>query len=367
MTTTPATFQSKPTRKFAVQQLIFKNKWTDEYSIRIRGGNGRWRWLSLGTKDRLEAHRRLEATGVGQILQVADDEAFKQRVIEVLQAGQMTLGKLVDEWLADTEMRVSTLTMPHYRAIGTAIITELKEGTDIRNVTAAEVNGFINRGISLTMRQRRRSVLDDLFTFAFDQGYRKDNIGARLRTLTHDLTFDQMERKQKHGFTQSEYDAMLACEDIQGFWRWSIQLAWWLGLRRVDVCNLQWGAFCSVPGKLVVWQRKTRRRVEFDLSEPLLGSGVIPKVIAEMRAEATDATYCFPEMRDLYKRNHSVLQAIFAQKLEAAGLKTSKGFHCLRVSAAQRWRDAGRSINEIGEMLGHSGTGNTAAYLEKSE
>jgi integrase len=165
-------------------------------------------------------------------------------------------------------------------------------------------------------------------------------------------------------FTQLEYETILSCPEIDGFWHWGVQLGWWLGLRISDVALLQWGSFCAVPGKLVVWQTKTRRRMEIDLNDPLLGGGILAKVMAEVRANATDATYCFPAARDMYLKNAPSLSTDFYRACRLAGVY-GKTFHCLRKSAALRWQDAGRSIMEIGVLLGHESAGATQFYLEK--
>lgn len=54
----------------------------------------------------------------------------------------------------------------------------------------------------------------------------------------------------------------------------------------------------------------------------------------------------------------------FKEVCKLAGFDGRKTFHCFRKSAALRWQDAGRDLKEIGALLGHEGTGNTAVYLE---
>lgn len=362
---TPEIRTTTPTKLYAARRNLFKDKRTNEYSICVKGPNGRWRWLSTHTKDREEAVRRLVETGVDKVLEISEDERFRDKVVEVLTSGKVkTLAEVVREWLADAEQRVHNSSMGHYNVIGKQFLALFDPKTDIKSITPVRINAWINTAPTLTRRQRRMSILENLFTFAFDQGYRDDNPGKRLGLKLGDLSFEQMERKVKVEYTREEFDRFMACEDIQGFWRWAIQLSWWLGLRISDICHLQWGSFYAVPGKLVVWQKKTRRRVELDISDPIMGGGILTKIMEEVKADATDAVYCFPDAHQLYLKSPSALSQDFRLVCETAKLDPKKTFHSFRKSAAMRWQAAGRSIQEIGTMLGHEGTGNTPFYLE---
>lgn len=331
-------------------------------------GKKRNSWISLKTTDKLEALRRLERTGVSGVIETAQDERFAERVVEVLTTyTKIPIEKVVAEWLADEKMRLRDTSMVHHKVISSQLIRMFRPGTSITSLKPDQLNNWVNTAPSLTRRHRRMMIIASLFQFAFDQGYRKDNPGKRLVLRKEDLTFDQMERKIKEEFTLEEFQQFMACDKIQGFWRWAIQLSWWLGLRMSDCCMLQWGSFCAVPGKLVVWQVKTRRRIELDLSDPLLGGGIIPSIIEEMKSQVSDAVFCFPEMRDLYRAHQSQTVLIFRECCKVAGLDGKKTFHCFRKSAAKRWQEAGRSIKEIGALLGHEGTGATEFYLETNK
>lgn len=365
MSLTP--LETKPSDKHAAPRNVFKNHRTGEYCIRVLRGVGKTKaeYISLKTTDRAEAMRRLARTGVGDIVEIADDERFRSRVVEVLtSADRMPLSQVVDEFLADKAAKVSPASMIHPRTICGQFMDLFPSKTAITDPTAEQANLWINTAPSLPRRQRRMSVLADLFQFAFDRGHRKDNLGTRFGLNTRDLTFDQMEREVEAPFTREEFDKFMACPEVQGFWRWSIQFSWWLGLRMADCARMQWGSFCSSPGKLVVWQQKTRKRVELDLSDPLLGGGVLNTVVEEMKKEVQDAVYCFPEQRDLVERQRQAFVRNFRDLSIKAGLDGRKTWKCFRSAAAQRWQAEGRSLDEIGEMLGHVGTGNVAFYLE---
>lgn len=359
VTTVPKSSRIKPNQLFIVRK-------TGEYAVRLERPGTCARWISLGTTDRLEAMRRLERTGVEKILEVTGDASFKEAIVESLTSpGRRTLESVIDEWLADKALRVVPGSLIHPRTIAGQFIRLFRPGTAIEAPTPAQITGWINGAPTLTRRQRRLSVLEDLFQFAFDQGYRKDNPGKRAGFQTDDLTFDQMERTMKVPFTRAEFDRLLACQEIPDFWRWSVQLAWWLGLRISDCCCLQWGSFCAVPGKLVVWQVKTRQRNELDLADPVLGGGELARVFAEIKEKIEDAVWCFPGWQQIYRSSRRP-QTVhdFRYWSQLAGLDGSKTFHSFRKSAAIRWQDAGRSLKEIGAMLGHEGTGTVATYLE---
>ncbi len=363
----PEILTTSPTKPHAVSNKLFKNKYTGEYSIRIKAANGRWRWVTTGTKDRLEALRRLERTGVGDVLDVANDARFKDRVVEILSAGKrVTVEQVVEAWIADAEMRLQHSSLSHHKVVAGQMLVLLRPYTDILDVTAARLNEWISTAPTLTMRRRRLSIVRDLCQFAFDEGYRKDNLGPRLVMQTADLTFDQMERAVKPHFYGDEVAKVIAHPDIEPFWKWAAQLGWWLGLRFVDVCHLQWGSICAKPGYLVVWQQKTRLRVELDLKDPVLGAGVLVTVFAQMKAAATDPVYCFPEAKQRYGSNRNNFAYEFRDRCKLTGMYGNKTFHSLRMGAAIRWKEAGRSLEEIGKLLGHAGTGNVSTYIDTS-
>lgn len=364
----PIIAEKIPTTKYLAPNPLYIRKATGEFCIRLVRPGTVAKWISLGTTDRLEALRRLKATGVEKILEVSGDEDFKEAIVESLTApDRRPLESVIDEWLADKALRVQPSSMQHPRVISGQFLRLVGARTDVAAITPAKITAWVNTAPTLTRRQRRLCVLEELFQFAFEQGYRKDNPAKRAGFQTNDLTFEDMERTVRDAFTKAEFEQFLACEKIQGFWRHAIQLGWWLGLRMSDVCCLQWGSLCAVPGKLVVWQVKTRRRVELDLSDPILGGGVLNEVIAEMKANVTDAVYCFPAWHELYiSTNRPHTTYAFRDVCVLIGLDGVKTFHCFRKSAAQRWEDAGRSIKEIGRLLGHEGTGNTGIYLERT-
>lgn len=364
--TTPATETTKPTRKYAKPRQLFLNQTTGEYCLLVKGPGGRSRYITTHEKDYQAALRRIEDTGVGKVIEIADDKRFTDQVVEVLtHSNTIPINRVYEEWLADAASRLAPKSLCHYCVIGNQFINTLVDPkVDVRIVTPTQINTFINGAPSLTRRQRRMSILESLFTFAFDQGYRKDNPGKRLGLKLHDLTFDQMERVIADAFTREEFAKLMAFAPMQGFWRWAIQLSWWLGFRISDICMLQWGSICASPGKLVVWQQKTRQRVELDLNDPVLGGGEVIRIIAEMRANITDAVHCFPEMRDVWTNTQGSIAYYFRECCLAAGLDGAKTFKCLRKSAAQRWEASGRDLKEIGKLLGHEGTGATPFYIE---
>ncbi len=363
---TPELTTKEPTKPFAADVPLYRHRDTKEYCIRLKRPGKKDAWVSLGTTDRTEALRRLRDTGVEKILQVAGDEKFTEAIVESLTAGdRVPLEDVVDQYLKDLALKIHRGSMGHHRTILTQLMRMFKPGVDVREIPAEKVAAFINTAPSLPRRRRRLSVTEQFFTYAFEQGKRKDIPTKRVALKLDDLTFEQMERTIKERWTQAEYDQLLACEKIQGFWRYAIQLGWWLGLRLSDVCCLQWGSFCAEPGKLVVWQRKTRVRVSLDLNDPVLGGGVLIKVFAEMKENVTDATYCFPAWRELYESSNSpAVGYAFKDVCRAAGFDARKTFHCLRKSAALRWQEAGRDLKEIGALLGHEGLSSTTTYLE---
>lgn len=352
--------------KYSAPKRLFRHRVSGEYFILVpRPGFKHSHWVSLGTSDRVEAMQRMDRTGIASLIEAAKDDRLKEQVAKVLTSGpRVTMEQVYKEFLADLALRLHRKSLCHYEVIIRQFIQLFRPNTDIKEPSPARMTSWVNTAPTMDRRRRRQSVLCGFFTFAFDQGYREDNPGKRIGLNLQDLTFEQMERSKKEPFLKREVDQIVACPQSDGFWRWSVQLAWWLGLRQSDCCFLQWGSFCAEPGKLVFWQIKTRRRNSLDLSDPVLGGGIINKIVEEMKKDATDEKWCFPKWREFYLEYQPMLSQLFRELCIQSGLSGYKTFSCLRTAAAQRWQMEGRSIKEIGQLLGHEGTGNTDYYLK---
>jgi len=151
-----------------------------------------------------------------------------------------------------------------------------------------------------------------------------------------------------------------------GFWNAAVRLSYWVGLRLTDIACMEWASVS--PDEVIVWTRKTHTRVALPISDPLLGGGDLRCLFFELMEHNRHAEYVFPEEREVAldpakRAKHSVY---FSRQLSALGIE-GKSFHCLRHSFATRLAEAGKTIEDIGRVMGHSpkGTDVTKGYIHQ--
>jgi integrase len=203
-------------------------------------------------------------------------------------------------------------------------------------------------------RSIRVASLRSFFTLLTAKAYYVGNPAAMVEVRMNNLSHEQKEKIPRVPFSEREFRHVVA--HTTGFWNAAVRLAYWAGLRLTDIACMEWASVS--PDEVIVWTRKTHTRVALPVSDPLLGGGDLRCLFFELMEHNRDKEYVFPEERetalDPAKRaKHSVY---FSRQLSALGIE-GKSFHCLRHSFATRLDKAGKTIEDIGRVMGHSPKG----------
>ena len=235
----------------------------------------------------------------------------------------------------------------------------------VNKLTFEHLDGFVNAKddeTGVSNRSIRVATLRSFFDFISAKAYYVGNPAKLVRVRMKNLTHEQKEPAPRVPFTEREFRHMV--KHTEGFWKAAILLSYWTGLRISDVACLEWASL--LPDEVVVWTRKSETRVALPINDPLIGGGELRGLFFELMENNHHPQYVFPEERkvalDPTKRaRHSVY---FGRMLVEFGIE-GKSFHCLRHSFATRLAKAGKTIEEVGRVLGHSGTEVTKGYIHK--
>ena len=97
---------------------------------------------------------------------------------------------------------------------------------------------------------------------------------------------------------------------------------------------------------------------------PLIGGGELTAVIMGLMMESDPRQpYVFPTQRTctLDPEKRARLSVQFGRLMTELGIE-GKTFHCLRHSFVTRLTKAGKTLEEIGRLVGHSSAETTAGY-----
>lgn len=332
------------------------------YHVRFLGKDG---MTTRSTKERdLErAKAVVKAARIKEIEMAAKAGALNAEALTAITAGKkVTTREAIAAWVECMEQgSCAPNTVRNYAITAAQWSRDL--GADnwsiAKSLTAENTRSFINTG-GRAMRKYRSKALRRLSRFCFTRAYVVGDPVAEVEISLRGLTHQQKEGGKRTDITPSEYEALMAV--ATGFKRYAIALSYWTGLRLSDICCLEWASIGT--DSIIVWTQKTSGRVQIPLSEPLIGGGDLTEVIFEMQMMAADPTYCFPEQRDtiLDPKARAKLSVQFGRLFEKAGV-SGKTFHCLRHALATRLRKAGKTVEEIGKVLGHADAKTTEGYI----
>ena len=245
---------------------------------------------------------------------------------------------------------------------------DYKTGSISIDKTATEdLWDFINRddGTSLANRKLRRTFFKGIFDYCVAKGYLSENPIQLVQVDLSLLKHNQKEPKEKKPITIHEYRAIMRHADP--FQKTITALSYWTGLRLTDCCSLEWASLSK--DKIVVWTIKRDKRVEIPVGHELFGAKELPYILSQI--EVLDKTYCFPDMHKeatdpkLRSKRSTYYKRLLERVAVLEGMPelSDKSFHCLRHSFVTRLKRAGKSLEEIGRVVGHSSTKTTEGYL----
>jgi len=351
----------------AMSPTIKKNQRTGHYDVLVPvpGGvkRGKHKWISTGETSRHRAETVVSEAGVDRLVLLANAGALTADAISVVTTGRrFTAADIIEAWEKDSVMDVSAGTVTTYKTLLVAFFEG--EGAMRKPLPALKrhhLDAYINDpACKASTRHTRLAALRSLWQFAQANSYISGNLAQTIRVRHNNMTHVQQEKEAAIPVTPDEYQTLLTSTKLTKFWRRAVILGYWLGIRIGDVARMQVESIG--PDWVIIWTNKRGKRVRLPLSDPLIGHPDLCQVLAELRAE-TPAGYCFPEQNEMIcgpKRHHLSMQAI--RLLEQHGIEF-KSFHSLRSSAINRWDAAGKTLLEIGTLVGHSDEETTKGYI----
>ena len=326
-------------------------------------GETRRRWISTGEKDHQTALKVIAASGLERLLILSKAKCLTHDAIAVISAGdRVSCRDVIQQWMADMQMdRAEKTALDYYYHVGVLVERCGCEKKPVVSITRQQLYDFVN---DVTLKESSRGVrlaaIRSFYRHAAGYGHVLGNIADTIRINPALLTVEQREVVPATPFTEPEYRHIMSNGLVPQFWRWASALGWWLGLRLVDVCNYEVASMGD--DFAVLYPHKTGRRLVLPLHDPLIGSGELRGVFAEVRMAAGKSTYCFPEARDMYQQ-HRILnyKGGFAEAVALCGIK-GKSFHGLRHSFKVRLMASGKSIEEIAALMGHADIKVTEGY-----
>lgn len=341
---------------------LFKDE-TGVYKVRYLGVDGRKHTSTTRATDRRVAAKVLGRSKITELELAAKANALTADSLTKIMAGRkVSVDNAVEGWREWAESKHAVNTFNTYSTMVNQMVSEFQlNGQPFNRLTFQEINAFVNdadESVKFSTRKVRLAAISSLMNYASAQGYCIGN-HARLVTVNRRaLTHAQNEPEARRPFTFEEYER--AYRRLDGFWKAAIAIGYWTGMRISDVATLEWTQITAK--EIIAWTRKTGQRIALPLMDPMIGGGVLmPVIIDLMMGRRRSPRFCFPKQAYYIMEGGTGLSRDFTSLLRGFGLY-DLSFHCLRHSFAHRLQKDGRSLEEIGRLLGHSNTDTTRVY-----
>jgi integrase len=363
------------------------------YHARLNA-KGQSKWVSTGCDNRPEAEAVLAESGVERLNIVAKAGRLTAKSIgQILTGKNLTCAKALEKYakLMATSKAAKTVSN-NVLVVGNWMKEAKVESVPPSSVTAQHIDRWINindpkSGWKRSTRQVALGSVRTFFEFCASQGWIVADPSRQVALDYACMTHEQKEATEKNPFTEDEVKLLVKaltadlklCETGKQelfrephhvlFWLFAVRLSSETGLRLSDIAQLEWRSLVNLgAGKVILWMKKTNRRIEHTISPNLQEFiGDIPGI---------DADYVFPEQRAIIKdvTKRAGLSVQFARLCERIGIK-GKSFHSLRhykatSSYAKLDKDtlakklAGAlSMEQIAALLGHASSKTSKRYV----
>lgn len=345
-----------------IGELEIRDNGHDIY-IRVplpQGGRWRAKWLPTGARTFAQAAEIAKEAGVERLLLMARAGVLNRQAIAAITGeASRTCAAVLAEWQVDAAAAIAASTISAYSAqIEMLLSVGNRARLPVSSMRRDVLSNFVNDGTSsLATRKAKMAAIRALWGFAASRGYVWPDPTTALRIHRRLMTVEQLEPRPAFPFTEPEFRAILAHPRCVGFWSTAVQLSYWTALRFVDCVSLEWASL--KPDAVLIWTKKRGKRVWL----PLENQEMRDLVRGLLEQPREDPTYVFPvERRDYYGGRQWSFPSKFARIVDNLGI-LGKTFHSLRHSAISRWAAAGRSLEDIAGLVGHSSTETTAGYV----
>ena len=303
--------------------------------------------------------------------------------VELTEDSRMTLGEWLDRWL--TEYKAGTVrpgTLKSYRCYIEYYIKPQLGDKQISLISQQDIQRMYRRlkteGRIREHPEMGHQLSDSMVRHIHSTLHAalKDAVQAHVipRNPTEGTTAPKPNYKPKRILTRAELDAFLAVVEQDEVWRDFFQTELMTGLRRGEICGLQWNDFDGEAGTLKVCRTlHSQRKGEYTVGETKTGKGMrtilLPKTVADIlrrRRADTISQWIFPDpVKPEDPVNPGSAYLHMKTLLRRAGLPSIR-FHDLRHTFATAMLNNGANIENVQKLLGHERLSTTEIYTHTS-
>ena len=276
--------------------------------------DGRWEGrIVIGHKENGEPlFRHVYAKTQKALLDKLHQNIECYRDVELTEDSRMTLGQWLDRWL--TEYKAGTVrpgTLEGYRRYIEYYIKPQLGDKQISLISQQDIQRMYRR-LKTEGRIHEHPEMDHQLSDSMVRHIHstlhaalKDAVQAHVipRNPTEGTTAPKPNYKPKRILTRAELDAFLAVVEQDEVWRDFFQTELMTGLRRGEICSLQWSDFDEEGGTLKVCRTlHSQRKGEYTVGETKTGKGMrtilLPKTVADIlrrRKTVAISQWIFPD------------------------------------------------------------------------
>ena len=335
--------------------------------------DGRWEGrIIVGHKENGEPlFRHVYAKTQKALLDKLHQNIECYRDVELTEDSRMTLGEWLDRWL--TEYKEGTIrpgTLANYRRYIELYIKPQLGDKQVSLITQQDVQRMYRR-LKKNGRVREHPELDYQLSDAtvchihlVMHSAMKAAVQAHVipKNPTEGTTAPKPNYKPKRILTSAELDAFLEVVEQDDVWRDFFQVELMTGLRRGEICGLQWSDFDETAGTLKVCRTlHGQRKGAYTIGETKTNQGmrtiILPHSVVDiLRRRKADAIgpWIFPDpVRPEDPVNPGSAYTHMKTLLQHAGLPSIR-FHDLRHTFATHALISGVDAKTLSGILGHT-------------